>query len=458
MIVLDMEWNQPLSMDSPLAIKLCTKLPFEIIQIGAVKVETGERFKATCCLQQYRILSPRISKLTGITKQDVRNGETFQDAIVRFREFCGEDPMLLTWGFNDIPILRQNLSFYGLDTQWTNNYYNLQIMFNQQFDPGPVVRGLSFAVEFFQLEVDSSYHDGLNDAAYTAEVAKHLDIPRGIAEYPDYLRHFEGDGDQAFLDCLRYANYTRFESFEDMIADPRIIKTPCPHCGVETTATEPVYPESGRMVWTAKCPEHGEFLIRVGFKRNRDDSMRGNKVIYTMDDAHRQQYAKAVEKASNPRRLKVAPFKLYVDADGCPVINQSLRIAAKRRVESFLICDTAHQLQRHGAETIVVSKGADSADFAIVSRLSPGDLVITQDYGLAAMCLSRKAKVIDQNGMRYTSENIDGLLASRAEAARIRRGGGRLKGPGKRTPEQTEAFTAAFEAMITEAYEDAKSE
>ncbi|MDD6023983.1 MAG: YaiI/YqxD family protein [Oscillospiraceae bacterium] len=156
--------------------------------------------------------------------------------------------------------------------------------------------------------------------------------------------------------------------------------------------------------------------------------------------------------------MKVAPFKLYVDADGCPVINQSLRIAAKRRVESFLICDTAHQLQRHGAETIVVSKGADSADFAIVSRLSPGDLVITQDYGLAAMCLSRKAKVIDQNGMRYTSENIDGLLASRAEAARIRRGGGRLKGPGKRTPEQTEAFTAAFEAMITEAYEDAKSE
>lgn len=106
----------------------------------------------------------------------------------------------------------------------------------------------------------------------------------------------------------------------------------------------------------------------------------------------------------------------------------------------------------------MVSKGADSADFAIVSRLSPGDLVITQDYGLAAMCLSRKAKVIDQNGMRYTSDNIDGLLASRAEAARIRRGGGRLKGPGKRTAEQTEAFSAAFEAMITEAYEDAKSE
>ena len=116
MIVLDMEWNQPLSADSPLAIRLCTRLPFEIIQIGAVKLETGEQFKATCCLQQYKILSPRISKLTGISKQDVRNGETFQDAMERFRAFCGEEPILLTWGFNDIPILRQNLSFYGLDT------------------------------------------------------------------------------------------------------------------------------------------------------------------------------------------------------------------------------------------------------------------------------------------------------------------------------------------------------
>lgn len=458
MIVLDMEWNQPLSPDSPLAIKLCTVLPFEIIQIGAVKVETGERFKATCSLQQYKVLSPRISKLTGITKQDVKNGERFQDAMARFRDFCGEDPILLTWGFNDIPILRQNMAFYGLDTAITDKSYNLQIMFNQQFDPGTMVRGLSYAVDFFHLTVEDSYHDGLNDAAYTAEVAKYIDIEKGIREYPDYLKYFEGDGDQAFLDCLRYANYTRFESFEDMISDPRIIQTKCPYCGELTQATEPIYPESGRMVWTCKCPEHGEYLIRVSFKRNRDDSMRGSKVTYLMDDAHRAQYKKAVEKAAKPRKLKVAPFKLYIDADGCPVINQALNAATRRHVECFLICDTAHVFSRRGATTITVDKGADSADFAIVSRLSPGDLVITQDYGLAAMCLTRGAKVIDQNGMRYTSENIDGLLAQRAEATRIRRGGGRLRGPAKRTGEQNEAFISAFHKMLQEASQDAKSE
>ncbi len=458
MIVFDMEWNQPLNPDSPLAIRLCTVMPFEIIQIGAVKLDTGERFKATCCLQQYKILSPRISKLTGITKQDVKNGERFQDAIARFQKFCGEDPLLLTWGFNDQPILRHNLTFYGLDIEFTKRCYNLQIMFNQQHDPGKLVRGLSYAVEFFQLEVEDSYHDGLNDAAYTAEVAKRIDIPRGIAEYPDYLKYFDGDGDQAFLDCLRYANYSRFESYDEMLADPRIAETKCPHCDAVTTATEAIFPEAGRMVWTCQCPEHGEFLIRVSFKRNRDDSMRGSKVTYAMDEEHRQQYKKAVEKAARPRKIKTAPFCLYIDADGCPVINQAINAATKRHVSCFLICDTAHQFSRRGAQTITVDKGADSADMAIVARLLPGDLVITQDYGLATLCLTRGARVIDQNGMRYTSENIDMLLAQRADAARLRRGGVRLKGPVKRTSEQNESFILAFHEMIQEAYDASKAE
>lgn len=456
MIVLDMEWNQPLSMDSPLAIHLCTALPFEIIQIGAVRLEDGAQFKATCCLQQYKILSPRISKLTGISRQDVKNGERFQDAMVRFRDFCGDDPILFTWGFNDIPILRQNLRFYGLSEDFTRNYYNLQIMFNQQFDPGQVVRGLSFAVDFFQLEVSDSYHDGLNDAAYTAEVARHLDIPRGIREYPEYLVHFEGDGDQAFLDCLRYANYTRFESYEDMVADPRIIQVKCPHCGAVTENTEPIFPEAGRMIWTSKCPEHGEFLMRVSFKRNRDDSMRASRVIYPLDESRRAFYKKQVEKALKPRKPRFATFKLYIDADGCPVTNTASKIASRRHVECILVCDTAHQFTRKDMQVIVVDKGADSADFALVSRLAPGDLVVTQDYGLAAMCLTRGALAMDQNGMRYTRDNIDQLLAQRAESAKLRRAGVRVKGPGKRTPEQNDAFRAALNEMITEAYDAAK--
>ena len=136
--------------------------------------------------------------------------------------------------------------------------------------------------------------------------------------------------------------------------------------------------------------------------------------------------------------------------------NTASKIASRRHVECILVCDTAHQFTRKDMQVIVVDKGADSADFALVSRLAPGDLVVTQDYGLAAMCLTRGALAMDQNGMRYTRDNIDQLLAQRAESAKLRRAGVRVKGPGKRTPEQNDAFRAALNEMITEAYDAAK--
>jgi uncharacterized protein YaiI (UPF0178 family) len=89
-------------------------------------------------------------------------------------------------------------------------------------------------------------------------------------------------------------------------------------------------------------------------------------------------------------------------------------------------------MQREGAETIVVSQGADAVDFALVNRVVNGDLVITQDYGLAAMVLSKQAYVLNQNGFQYTNENIDSLLHTRYVSKKIRNAGGRVKGPKKR--------------------------
>ena len=111
-------------------------------------------------------------------------------------------------------------------------------------------------------------------------------------------------------------------------------------------------------------------------------------------------------------------------------------------------CDTAHEFSKEGARTIMVSKGADSVDFALVNLVQKGDVVVTQDYGLAAMCLARGAVPMNQNGMAYTSDNIDALLHQRHTAQKIRRGGGRLKGPSKRGAEQDWAFEAALTAVL----------
>ena len=141
-------------------------------------------------------------------------------------------------------------------------------------------------------------------------------------------------------------------------------------------------------------------------------------------------------------------MKVLIDADGCPVVDISVALCRQYGMDCVLLCDTAHQMQRPGAQTLVFDKGADSVDFALVNRVCPGDLVITQDYGLASMCLARKARVLHQDGWEYTEYNIQALLFQRSESRKYRARGGRLKGPAKRKPEQDKAFAQAMEALL----------
>lgn len=133
-------------------------------------------------------------------------------------------------------------------------------------------------------------------------------------------------------------------------------------------------------------------------------------------------------------------MRILIDADGCPVVDIAVAFARRNKIKILILCDTSHKFEKEGAKTLTFSKGADSVDFALVNLLQEGDLVITQDYGLAAMCLARNAKVVDQNGMEYSANNIDALLLARHTAKKIRNAGGRLKGQSKRTKKQDEAF------------------
>lgn len=141
-------------------------------------------------------------------------------------------------------------------------------------------------------------------------------------------------------------------------------------------------------------------------------------------------------------------MKVLVDADGCPVVDIAVRLCWQSAIPCLLLCDTAHLLHREGAETITIDKGADNVDFALVNRVAPGDLVITQDYGLASMCLARGAQVLHQDGWSYTADNIDALLFQRHASAKHRRSGGRIKGPKKRTPDQDKSFALALERIL----------
>jgi uncharacterized protein YaiI (UPF0178 family) len=140
---------------------------------------------------------------------------------------------------------------------------------------------------------------------------------------------------------------------------------------------------------------------------------------------------------------------VFIDADGCPVVDITVRLSNQANLKCVIICDTSHVFEKPGAKTITVDRGADSVDFALVNMVIEGDIVVTQDFALAAMCLSRRAVPISQNGMVYTNENIDGLLMQRHTAKKIRMSGGRLKGPSKRTSEQDKAFEYALRGLLS---------
>lgn len=144
-------------------------------------------------------------------------------------------------------------------------------------------------------------------------------------------------------------------------------------------------------------------------------------------------------------------MRILIDADGCPVVDLAVRLAKEHSVQCLILCDTSHVFEKDGAATLTFSKGADSVDFALVNMLEPGDLVITQDYGLAAMCLARAALPLSQDGMVYSDDNIGALLLQRHTARKIRSAGGRLKGPAKRNPAQDRAFEEKLRQLLTEA-------
>ena len=123
---------------------------------------------------------------------------------------------------------------------------------------------------------------------------------------------------------------------------------------------------------------------------------------------------------------------------------------AFQSVSGLLAASEEQPLWQAVMEDDCQDRGADSADWTLVNRVHPGDLVVTQDYGLAALCLARGAAAIDQNGRIYDENNIDSLLGMRHISKKVRRAGGRMKGPPKRTKEQDEWFERSLERLLSD--------
>ena len=146
-------------------------------------------------------------------------------------------------------------------------------------------------------------------------------------------------------------------------------------------------------------------------------------------------------------------LRIVVDADACPVKKSIIKIARERDIPVVMVCDTSHEIRDEYSTVIKVDKAKDSVDIALINFVKKGDIVVTQDYGVAAMALGKGIKVLNQNGLVYSDDNMDSLLFERHLGQKVRRAGGKSGNLRKRSPEDDEKFENALLDLIKEAAE-----
>ena len=315
-IVLDMEWNQPWP-GSPSAKKvLPVSIRGEIIQIGAVRVTeeqfVEDEFQVLIKPKYYRHLNRRVSKLTGIKETRLREeGVPFVEAIESFREWCGEDIVFLTWGFDDIGILRENLQLHGLETDWTDKWYNAQMIFNAQTDGSTAQKALKTAMEMFSIEATRPAHDALGDAYHTALICAMLDLKRGQEEYDTALKSHENGFHGAELPgCIGRKVFYDYADKRAALSAMAGEENICPICEGRMLGSRWFAQPGHRYMDLATCPEHGKFLIRVRLSTQADGLVRVSRLTYEATSEAAEAYARRAEKAdpedggNRPRRRR----------------------------------------------------------------------------------------------------------------------------------------------------------
>ena len=319
-IVLDMEWNQPWP-GSPSSRKvLPVAIRGEIIQIGAVRVTedqtVADEFQVMIRPKYYRHLNRRVSKLTGIKESRLKEeGIPFPEAMEQFRAWCGEDIVFLTWGFDDIGILRENLRLFGLEENWTEKWYNAQMIFNAQTDGSNAQKALKTAMEIFGIEATRPAHDALGDAYHTALICARLDLKKGAVEYDAALKSHENGFHGAELPgCIGRKVFYDYADKRAALGAMAGEENICPVCGARMLGSRWFAQPGHRYMDLATCPEHGKFLIRVRLSIQEDGRVRVSRLTYEATSEAAEAYARRAEKADpedagrrRRRRRRTAP-------------------------------------------------------------------------------------------------------------------------------------------------------
>ena len=309
-ITLDLEWNQAYAQKA-LAVqkRLACRLRGEVIQIGAVKMDSKMNICGSYQIivkpQHFKKLHRHVSELTGITQEQMDMGTPLPVAAERFKRWCGKDFCFLTWGPDDIPMLKENFNVHDIPSGWLDKVYDLQVIFSRQTEDSSKQRSLEYAMDHFGLEQHLPAHDALNDAYFTALVARELDVPEGVRTYSSIRGEFLEDSVIGDAD----AGGDGYVTISEMLDDP-IVKTPvCPICKREMCEEDKLLHSKGpRYTMHFVCKKHGDMLLSLKLHRNFNETWRARRTIRQANEATLAEYREGLEKANirrkPPRRRK----------------------------------------------------------------------------------------------------------------------------------------------------------
>ena len=306
-ITLDLEWNQAY-MQQALAVqkRIGAHLHGEVIQIGAVKLnEEMEIIGSYSIIVKPKFfckLHRHVRDLTGITQHMIDRGTPLPEAAESFRRWCGKEFVLLTWGPDDVPMFRENLTAHRISSEWLDCDYDLQRIYSRQREGGAEKqRSLEFAMEALGVEQTLPAHDALNDAYFTAMVAKKLDTPEGVRSY--------GERGESFLFDRTYGDAdigeVGYPSVEAILSSREADLAACPICQKRMTALgKMLHGRSHRYRTLCHCEGDGDLFITLKVFQNHDNTFRVRKMVTAADPAECEAYRKKLEEAAAKRRRR----------------------------------------------------------------------------------------------------------------------------------------------------------
>ena len=270
-IVLDLEWNQPVSYQSSVYRKVGDRLIFEMIQIGAVKL--NEQFEIVDSVSipikptHYVKIHPRIKRMTHLGAEELADAPSFLEAMDQFAAWCGEDYTLLTWGCDDVSVLKQNMDFFECKVELPP-LCDIQRLFSDVYKCKDR-KGLKAAMEMLEIEPDEDrfFHNALNDAYYTALVFAKMPDPAAVLKYPQQPKQLI----HADHHSRRKLKGETFASLAEALASETAQQPRCPVCGKKTPLEDAYVKQcADKYIALSKCPHHGDLMIRLRFHANEE--------------------------------------------------------------------------------------------------------------------------------------------------------------------------------------------